>query len=86
MLVCSRHHTLVHERGFALVLHPDRRLEVRTAEGVAVLHHPAQSGTAPTALAEGGGRRVSAETLPPDHCDARLDLGYAVAVLLAQAS
>ncbi len=27
VLVCSRHHTLVHASGFALVLHPDRRLD-----------------------------------------------------------
>lgn len=86
VLVCSRHHTLVHSTGFALVLHPDRRLEVRTADGVPVLHHPAQPWGDPADLALGSGQHVSAETLPPDHLDARLDLGYAVSVLLAQAS
>ncbi|MBC7375486.1 MAG: DUF222 domain-containing protein, partial [Frankiales bacterium] len=40
VLVCSRHHTLVHQLGFQLVLHPDRRLDVHTADDVSVLHHP----------------------------------------------
>lgn len=86
LLLCSRHHTLVHTQGFALLLHPDRRLQVRTADGLAVLHHPAQPWADPGALATGCGQHVSAETLPPDHCDPRLDLRYAVSVLLAQAS
>lgn len=29
---------------------------------------------------------VPSGTLPPDHCDARLDLGYVVSVLVQQAS
>ncbi len=29
VLVCARHHTLVHQHGFALELHPDRRLDRR---------------------------------------------------------
>lgn len=86
MLVCARHHTLIHALGFSLVLHPDRRLEVHTADGVPILHHPAQPWGDPAALAHGCGQRVSAETLPPDHCDARLDLRYAVSVLMAQAA
>jgi hypothetical protein len=86
VLVCSRHHTLIHSQGFSLVLHPDRRLEVRTADGVAIVHHPAQPWGDPSALAQGRGQLVSAETLPPDHCSARMDLGYVVSVLLAQAS
>ena len=86
VLVCARHHSLIHSQGFRLVLHPDRRLEVSTADGVRVLHHPAQPWGDPAALASGCGQLVSAETLPPDHCDARLDLRYVVSVLLAQAS
>jgi hypothetical protein len=86
VLVCSRHHTLIHAQGFTLTLHPDRRLEVRTPEGVAILHHPAPPWGDPATLAEGCARLVSAETLPPDQCTARLDLGYVVHVLLAQAS
>jgi hypothetical protein len=86
VLVCSRHHTLIHTQGFTLVLHPDRRLDVHTADGVAILHHPAQPWGDPAALARGRGQLVSAETLPPDHCTDRMDLGYIVSVLLAQAS
>lgn len=83
MLVCSRHHTLIHASGFQLVLNPDRRLDVSTAEGVRLLHHPAQPWGDPAALAD---RDVSAETLPPDSIENRLDLRYAVSVLIAQAA
>ncbi len=86
VLVCSRHHTLIHVRGFALRLHPDRRLTVSSADGTPVLHHPAQPWGDPAALASGPGRSVSAATLPPDHCDARMDLRYVVSVVLAQAA
>jgi hypothetical protein len=86
VLVCSRHHTLIHQQGFQLLLHDDRRLDVRTAEGVAIVHHPAQPWGEPAALARGSGARVFAESLPPDHCTDRMDLGYVVSVLLAQAS
>jgi hypothetical protein len=85
VLVCARHHTLIHSQGFQLVLHPDRRLEVHTADGVPVLHHPAQPWGNPADLAAGPGHNVSAGTLPPDHCDARLDLDYVVSVVLRQA-
>jgi hypothetical protein len=86
VLVCARHHTLIHSQGFQLTLRPDRRLEVRTADGVPVLHHPAQPWGDPDDLARGCGQDVSAETLPPDHCDNRIDLDYIVAVVLAQAA
>jgi hypothetical protein len=86
VLVCSRHHTLIHTQGFQLALHPDRRLTVTTAGGVPVLHHPAQPWGDPATLAAGPGRHVSARTLPPDGCDARVDLGYVVSVLMAQAA
>jgi hypothetical protein len=66
------------------VLHPDRRLEVATADGTPLLHHPGQPWGDPDALDPD--HHVTAETLPPDHCDARLDLGYVVSVLLAQAA
>lgn len=86
VLVCARHHTLILTQDFQLVLHPDRRLSVATAEGVPLLHHPAQPWGDPAHLTTGRGRRVSAETLPPDHCDARIDLGYVVSVLMTQAA
>ena len=86
VLVCSRHHTLIHSQDFRLALHPDRQLDVATGEGVPVLHHPAQPWADPATLASGRGQLVSAETLQPDHCDGRMDLGYVVSVLMAQAS
>jgi hypothetical protein len=77
ILVCSRHHTLIHAEGFQLVLRADRTLEVRTADGTRVLHHPA--------------RQVGdAAQLPAGHLTApsgdRLDLDYAVFVLRQQAA
>jgi hypothetical protein len=84
LLLCSRHHTLVHQFGFQLGLHTDRRLEVRTADGTAGLHHPAKPWGDPTELDPTGG--VSAGTLPTTHCDSRMDLNYVVCVLLQQAA
>ena len=86
VLVCSRHHTVLHAHGFQLTLHPDRTLEVRTADGTPVPHHPVQPWSDPADLATGCGRHVCAQALPPDHTDNRLDLHYAVAVLRAQAA
>jgi len=40
VLVCGRHHTLLHTQGFQLTLHPDRTIIVTTADGAAVPHHP----------------------------------------------
>jgi hypothetical protein len=75
---------MVHSQGFRLVLHADRRLSVSTAGGARVLHHPAlPTGDAATL---DPGRRVDATTLPPHAVDARLDLHWAVGVLLQQAA
>ena len=86
LVVCRRHHTVLHARGFQLHLHPDRRLEVRTAEGVPVLHTPAPPWGDPASLTEGCGQVVSAETLAPDHCHGTLDLHGAITVLMSQAA
>ena len=40
VLLCERHHTLVHEQGFQLALTPDRALTVRTRDDIPVPHHP----------------------------------------------
>lgn len=40
VLLCPRHHTVVHEQGFVLRLDPDRQLCVVTAEGRAVPQVP----------------------------------------------
>jgi hypothetical protein len=47
VLVCSRHHTLLHSAGFGLVLHPDRRLDVRTSGGVPSCTTPLSPGATP---------------------------------------
>lgn len=78
--------TLIHSQHFQLALHPDRRLEVTTSAGVPVLHHPAQPWGDPAQLARGRGRLVSAETLPPDRVEPRIDLGYIVSVLVQQSA
>lgn len=65
------------------MLHPDRRLDATTADGVRLLHLPAQRWGDPAALTD---KSVSAGTLPPDSIEPRLDLRYAVNVLLSQAA
>lgn len=84
VLLCGRHHTIVHAQRFALVLQQDRRLSVRTVTGVPVLHHPALPWASAAELDPK--HRISAQTLPPAGVDARLDLGYAVMVLAQQAA
>lgn len=84
LLLCGRHHTLVHQLGFTLVLHPDRTLTVTTAEGVPVLHHPGNPWRPAVELDPQ--RRVDADTLPPDHVMNRLDIDYAVMVLTQQSA
>lgn len=66
------------------MLHPDRRLEVRTADGVEIAHLPTRPGGDPGELDPA--RRITARTLTPPHFEPRMDLDYAVSVLLAQAS
>jgi pseudouridine-5'-phosphate glycosidase len=77
VLVCSRHHTLVHAEGFQLILNADRTLEVRTADGVPVLHHPT--------LRVAAAAELPAATFTPS-AGGRLDLDHAVWVLRQQAA
>ncbi|HVF20288.1 MAG TPA: DUF222 domain-containing protein [Mycobacteriales bacterium] len=84
VLVCSRHHTIVHAQGFQLTLRPDRTLAVKTAEGVPVLHHPALAVQPAESLDPHG--LITATTLPPMTTHDRLDLRYAIAVLTQQAA
>lgn len=84
VLLCSRHHTLVHRDGFALQLAADRRLHVTTAAGEVVEHHPDRS--AASAVELDPVRRAGPEDLGPTHATARMDLGYVVSVLLQQAA
>lgn len=84
ILLCSRHHTLVHQLGFQLLLAPDRRLTVATPEGVPVLHHPAPPWGDPAALDPIG--EVDATTVTPDTVQTRVDLAYVVSVVMQQAA
>jgi len=84
VLLCSRHHTIVHSQAFRLVLRPDRTLGVTTAEGVRVLHHPALPWQPATQLDPE--ESISTTTLPPAPSGGRLNLAYAVAVLMQQAA
>ena len=83
LLLCSRHHTLVHAQGFDLHLAADRTLTVTTADGEPVPHHPVLPWGDPQLLDRHGD--VSAETPAPDVVD-RMDLDYCVAVLVQQAA
>jgi hypothetical protein len=84
VLLCPRHHALVHEDGYRLTLHPDRSLTVRTADGTLLPHHPAPPREDPAGLDTDGA--VAAGTLPTQTSGQRLDLRYAVSVLLRQAA
>lgn len=83
VLLCGRHHTLVHQHGYQLTLHPDRRLTIRTTEGVRLLHHPALPWGDPAGIDPSG--QIDAHTLPPQLVD-RLDLRYVVSVMARQAA
>lgn len=86
VLLCSRHHGLVHEQGFRLRLSDDRQLRVSTPDGVELPRlHPAPV-TDPAHPAEQQPDDAVAsfpEVVDPDR---RLDLHYAVAVLVQQAA
>ena len=78
-LVCSRHHTVLHERGFRLELGPDRLLTVRTRDDVLVPSHPRRPLQVPGDL-----QRVplGAPTLTGDP----FDLSHVVWVMARQAA
>jgi len=67
-----------------LHLDGDRRLTVTTVKGVAVLHHPGLPWRSADELDREAD--IPPTTLPPTVNGDRLDLGYAVAVLLRQAA
>jgi len=83
ILVCARHHTLIHAQNFQLTLHPDRTLTVATADGVRVLHHPALPWRPADELDPHCD--ITPTTLPPQATD-QLHLHYAVGVLMQQAA
>ena len=84
ILLCPRHHTLVHDQGFRLALRADRTLTVATGDGVRIVHHPALPHSPAGDLDPE--RCVTSGTLPPNVTGQRLDLRYAVGVLMQQAA
>jgi 5-methylcytosine-specific restriction endonuclease McrA len=84
VLLCEHHHTVVHAQGFQLTLHPDRTLEVRTADGTRLFHHPAVQPQHADLLDTAGG--IGPATLPPHVTDPTIDLAYIVGVLLQHAA
>ena len=75
VLVCARHHTLIHSQGFQLVLSPDRTLTVRTAEDIPVPHLPAPPTGQACEL------DLTAPALVSEYAGDRFDLGYVVMVM-----
>ena len=78
VLVCSRHHTLIHTDGYQLVLSPDRTLTVRDRHDIPIPHHPTRPVEAP-----------SNQQLPPFASGWQgdpFDLGYVVMVMSQQTS
>ena len=84
VLVCSRHHTLIHKDGFQLVLSPNRTLTVRTRDDIPVQHHPPLPWRPAAELDID--ERVDRHTLPPNWDGDPLDLGHVVWTVLQQAS
>lgn len=84
VLVCGRHHTLIHRDGYRLTLLPDRSLSVTAADGAAVPHRP-DLPWRPAAELDPD-QQITADTLPPHWAGDRLQLDYAVAVLLQHAA
>lgn len=84
VLLCSRHHTVVHAAGIRLGLDPwSRALTVTTSTGQAVPHRPALP-LEPAADLDPH-RTIDAGTLPPQN-GGKLDLHYAVSVLMQWAA
>ena len=82
IMLCGRHHTLVHAEGFQFALDPTTRiLTVTTRTGTPIPLRPAAPWQSPAGLDPLG--VIAPTTLPPRVLD-RLDLHYAVEVLLHQ--
>lgn len=84
ILVCSRHHTLIHQYGWQLTLHDDRSLTVMTADGLPLPHrHPLP--VAPAAELDPD-ETITPSTLPTRWSGERMDLDHVVWVMLQHAA
>ena len=79
VLLCSKHHRLLHNQGYVLRLDLDRTLHVLTPNGVELEHHPRLPDASAEAL-------PSAEPFTTDHRGERFDLGYVSQIVLAHAA
>ena len=75
VLVCARHHTLIHREGFQLVLSPDRTLTVRTVDDIPVPQHPASAHGSADELAAAVGE---IQPYSSDWTNQPFDLGFVV--------
>ena len=84
VLLCTKHHQLVHDGHFTMTLTPDRTLTVRTAEGSLLPARPPLPVSSAEELDPTGG--ITAETCPNPTAVDRLHLAYAVGVLMQLAA
>lgn len=84
LLLCSRHHTLVHAMGFQLILRADRSLTVHTQDGLPVPHRPALPSQPAEDLDKD--RVITPTTLPTRWNGDRMDLHHVVWVLRQHAA
>ena len=80
VLVCSRHHTLIHQQGFQLVLSADRALTVRTADDIPVPHLPALP------VGDAQDLDCSVAGLVDGYVGDRFDLDYVVQIMAQHSS
>lgn len=81
VLLCTKHHRLLHNAGYSLALDPQRNLSVTTADGTRVDHCPPLPDAPAEAL-------PSADpcTLDRQYLGDRFDLGYVVNTMLSHAA
>jgi hypothetical protein len=80
VLVCGRHHQLIHDEQFSMTLHADRSLTVRAADGTLLPALPVLPKSSAEDLDPAGA--VTAETCASPWALDRLHLSYAVSVLM----
>lgn len=81
LLLCTKHHRLLHTLGYQLALDADRTLRVSCPDGTPLEHHPVLPDASAEALPP-----ASRDTLETGYRGDRFDLGYAVNVMLAHAA
>jgi hypothetical protein len=80
ILVCGRHHQLIHDEQITISLHPDRTLTVRAADGTLLPARPDLPVASAEDLDPQG--QITPDTSPNPWAADRLNLGYAVSVLM----